>query len=244
MTRFLLIAMFVLPFIMKGQNDIEKFSFGLQFKPIISAAYFDAGDQEVQWDDYSFKLSPRFGQSLGMIVRYNFSTTFSAETGLNLVNRRYRQHIENDGISLNDFSNFTLRSYELPLQMLSYVKVSKNYYLNAAFGNSFNIFASDVISFGNENAFFFQSTSRRKKVQSALIANLGMEYRTLEKGIIYLGFSFHRPWKNTARSFPEYDDGTNEFNILAPGGKDAKYMDISGNYLTIDIRYFFPQKGE
>ena len=55
-------------------------------------------------------------------------------------------------------------------------------------GNSINIFASDIISFGEKNSFFFQSTSRRKRTQSALIAVLGMEYRTNEKGIFYLGF--------------------------------------------------------
>lgn len=242
MTKQLLIPFLLLPFLLKGQNDLEEISFGLQFKPIIAAAYFDAGDESAQWQEYNFNLSPRFGQSLGMIVRYNLSSTFSTETGLNLVNRRYQLSLDNSYIGLQDLSNFTLRSYELPIQILSHVKVSDKYYLNAAFGNSFNIFASDVISFGEENPFFFQSTSRRKRTQSALIANLGMEYRTLEKGIFYLGFSLHRPWKNTARSYPEFDDGTNSFNTLAPGGKDAKYLDISGNYLTIDLRYFFPQK--
>ena len=229
MTKQLLIPFLLLPFLLKGQNDLEEISFGLQFKPIIAAAYFDAGDESAQWQEYNFNLSPRFGQSLGMIVRYNLSSTFSTETGLNLVNRRYQLSLDNSYIGMQDLSNFTLRSYELPIQILSHVKVSDKYYLNAAFGNSFNIFASDVISFGEENPFFFQSTSRRKRTQSALIANLGMEYRTLEKGIFYLGFSLHRPWKNTARSYPEFDDGTNSFNSLAPGGKDTKYMDISGN---------------
>ena len=242
MTKQLLIPFLLLPFLLKGQNDLEEISFGLQFKPIIAAAYFDAGDESAQWQEYNFNLSPRFGQSLGMIVRYNLSSTFSTETGLNLVNRRYQLSVDNSDMGLQDLSNFTLRSYELPIQILSYVKVSDKYYLNAAFGNSFNIFASDVISFGEENPFFFQSTSRRKRTQSALIANLGMEYRTLEKGIFYLGFSLHRPWKNTARCYPEFDDGANSFNTQAPGGKDVKYMDISGNYLTLDLRYFFPQK--
>ncbi len=242
MTRRLLISLLLVPFIIKGQSDIDKFSFGLQFKPIIAAAYFDAGDESAKWEGYNFNLSPRFGQSLGMIIRYNFSSTFSTETGLNLVNRRYQLSVDNSDIGLQDLSNFALRSYELPIQILSYVKVSDKYYLNAAFGNSFNIFASDVISFGEENPFFFQSTSRRKRTQSALIANLGMEYRTLEKGIFYLGFSLHRSWKNSARSYPEFDDSTNSFNTQAPGGNNVKHMDISGNYLTIDLRYFFPQK--
>ena len=164
-----------------GQSKTQNFDFGLQFKPIIATTYFDAGEESVQWEKFNFKLSQRFGQSLGMILKYHFSSTFSIETGLNLVNRRYQLKIDNSDIGLQDLSRFTLRSYELPIQILSYVKVSDKYYLNAAFGNSFNIFASDVISFGEENPFFFQSTSRRKRTQSALIANLGMEYRTLKK---------------------------------------------------------------
>ena len=241
MTKFLAVSLSLVPFLLMGQNKSENFHFGLQFKPIIAAADFDAGDEFAQWEDYNFELSPRFGQSLGMIVRYHLSSTFSSEIGLNLVNRRYQLRIDNSDIVLQDMSNFTLRSYELPIQILSYVKISEKYYLNAAFGNSLNIYASDVISFGLENPFFFQSTSRRKRAQSALIANLGMEYRTIEKGIFYLGFSLHRPWKNTARSYPEFDDGTNSFNTQAPGGQNVKYMDISGNYVTLDLRYFFPQ---
>ena len=242
MIKRLIISFCLLPILTIGQNKLDEFTFGLQFKPIIPAAYLNADDVSAQWDDYYFEINPRFGQSLGMVVRYNFSSTFSAETGLNLINRRYRQSIINSTLNIDDFSDFTLRSYELPLQLLSYVRISKNYYINAGFGNAFNIFASDIISLGQKNTNYYQSTSRRKRTQLAFIANIGIEYRRPTNGIFYIGASFHRPWKNTARSFPEYDDGNTTFNIQAPGGKDAKYLDISGNYLTIDLRYFFPSK--
>ena len=243
MIKKLLISFCVLPFIVQAQNDLEEFTFGLQFKPIIPAAYFNAGDESTSWEDgYSSELSPRFGQSLGMVVRYNFSSTFSLETGLNLVNRRYEFTLDNASINLKDYTNFTLRSFDFPIQLLSYVRIAEQYYLNASFGNSFNVFPSDIISFGENSPFYFVSTSRRKKMQTAFVANLGVEYRTAEKGMFYFGASFHRPWKNTARSFPEYDDGTNSFNTEAPSDKDSKYLDISGNYFTLDIRYFFSSK--
>ena len=242
MIKLIFILLLLVPFHLLAQNNTENFFFGVQFKPIISAAYFDAGGESKQWENYNLKIEPRFGQSLGMIIRCNLSSTFSTETGLNLVNRRYQLSIDNRDIALQDISNFNLRSYELPLQILSNVKISNKYFLNAAFGNSINIFASDIISFGEKNSFFFQSTSRRKRTQSALIAVLGMEYRTNEKGIFYLGFSLHRPWKNTARTYPEYNDGSNTFNTQGPTGKDTKYLKISGNYLTLDLRYFFSHK--
>ncbi len=228
---------------MQAQNTIDEFTFGLQFKPIIPAAYFNAGDESANWQDgYSSELLPRFGQSLGMVVRYNFSNTFSLESGLNLVNRRYNFTLKNSSISLDDYTKFTLRSYEFPIQLLSYVRIAKQYYLNASFGNSYNVFPSDIISFGENNPFYFLSTSRRKKMQTAFIANLGVECRTEKKGMFYFGASFHRPWNNTARSFPEYDDGTNAFNTEAPSAEDSKHLNISGNYFTLDIRYFFSSK--
>ena len=79
MTKFLAVSLSLIPFLLMGQNKSENFHFGLQFKPIIAAAYFDAGDEFAQWEDYNFELSPRFGQSLGMIVRYHLSSTFSEE---------------------------------------------------------------------------------------------------------------------------------------------------------------------
>ena len=243
MIKKLLISFCILPFLIQAQNTIDEFTFGLQFKPIIPAAYFNAGDESADWQDgYTSEFSPRFGQSLGMVIRYNFSNTFCLESGLNLVNRRYNFTLNNNTINLDDNSTFTLRSYELPIQLLSYVRIAEQYYLNASFGNSLNVFPSDIISFGDNNPFYFVSTSRRKKMQTAFVANLGVEYRTAKQGMFYFGASFHRPWKNTARSFPEYYDGTNAFNTEAPSANDSKYLDISGNYFTLDIRYFFSRK--
>lgn len=222
-----------------GQQQVSEFAFGLQLKPIVPAAYLNSGNTTYKFDNYKFNLKPKFGQSLGMIVRYNLSSTFSIETGLNLVNRRYQLYIENNATNLSDYSSYSLRSYEIPIQLLSYVRVSEFYFLNASFGNSLNVFPADIISFGEQNDFYFVSTSRRKKIQSAFVANLGIENRSLTNGIIYIGLSFHRPWKNTARSFPEYNDGTYTFNEEAPRGNTSKFIDLSGNYLTIDFRYFF-----
>lgn len=231
-----------IPFLINAQSNLSNFSFGIQYKPIIPVAYFNAGDEGLSWEDNNITLSPRLGQSLGMIIRYQFTNTFSLETGLNMVNRRYRLSLVNPAISFQDQSTFNIRSYEWPIQLLSYVRVSEKYYLNASFGNAINIFPADVISYGESFDFFFVSTSRRRKIQSAFVANFGLEYRTENSGFFYIGASLHRPWKNSARSFPEYNYDNNSFNTEAPSDKNAKYLDISGNYFTIDFRYFFVDK--
>lgn len=241
MIKSLFLFLSFLPFWLIAQDNSSPFSFGLQYKPIVSATYFNAGDLNANWDNNEVELSPKYGQSFGMIVRHQITNTFSLETGLSLVNRRYELSISNTSIALQDQASVNLRSYDWPIQILSYVRVAENYYLNASFGNAITIFPSDIISYGTKYDYFFVSTARRRKIQSAFIANLGMEYRTKNKGIYYIGASLHRPWKTSARSFPEYDDGSNKFNTQAPTGESSKFLDISGNYFTIDLRYFFNQ---
>ena len=60
--------------------------------------------------------------------------------------------------NINDFTDFSMRSYEVPLQLLTYVRASEFWYLNVSFGISNNILASDIISTGQETNYFFQNT--------------------------------------------------------------------------------------
>ena len=68
----------------------------------------------------------------------------------------------------------------------------------------------------------------------AMLANIGVEFRTEKDGIIYIGASLHRPWDEVGRIYPEHND----FNESAPS-LDARYLEVLGNFVTIDFRYFF-----
>ena len=198
------------------------------------AAYFNAANISAEWGNFKFNLSPRYSYSLGMVVRRGLNRTFSLETGINYIDRNYRLCVNNSTISLDDFTDFSLRSYEIPYQLLTNVQVSNNFYLNASFGLSHNIFASDVYSEGEEDYKFIQNTLRRRRIQMAMLANIGAEYRTEKDGIFYIGASLHRPWDEVGRIYPEYD----YFNESAPS-LDAHYLEVLGNFVTIDFRYFF-----
>ena len=160
----------------------EKLSvFGLQFKPIVPASYFDAANINDSQDGYQLNLSPRYSYSTGMVIRYGLSKTLSVESGLNLIQRNYKLGIENATIALSDYTNFGLRSYELPIQLLAYVRASERWYMNAAFGISQNTFASDIFSTGEESEDFYQNTGRRLRGQRALLANLGLLTSPMER---------------------------------------------------------------
>ena len=68
----------------------------------------------------------------------------------------------------------------------------------------------------------------------AMLVNMGAEIRREKDGIFYIGASLHRPWNEVGRIYPEYDD----FNESAPS-LDSHYLEILGNFVTIDFRYYF-----
>ncbi len=220
-------------FDLKSQNN--KTTFGLQYKPIIPAKYFNSSHIQKNLGNYYFNLKPEYSNSFGMILRHKLNNTFSIESGLNYTQRNYRLSINND-IGINDFTKFGMRSYEIPIQILTYVRVSEFWYLNVAFGLSHNVLASNIFSYGENTNTYFQNTERRKGGYEALLANIGIEYRTEKKRHYYIGTSLHRPWDEIGKIYPEYDDNLNAFN-------DDKefFLEMLGNFITIDFRYFFPE---
>ena len=233
--KIIFILFFYFAFNAKSQDS--KTTFGIQYKPIIPAEYFNAADLSKSSASYNFSLNPKYSNSFGMVIRRQINKTFSVESGLNYTQRNFKLSITNSAINLSDFTTFGMRSYELPLQFLTYVRASENWHLNIAFGISHNVLASDIFSYGEEkNYFYFQNTYRKNGGYSALLANLGMEYRTESKGHYYFGASLHKAWKAIGRIYPEYDDKTNIFN------EDKEfYFDMLGNFVTIDFRYFFTE---
>ena len=234
MRNKLLILFIVISFFdLKGQNN--RTTFGLQYKPIMPAEYFNSSHINESSGDYDFNLIPKYSNSFGMVIRYKINKTFWLESGLNYIQRNFELAATNNNIGLDDFTNFGMRSYELPIQLLTYVRASEYWHLNLAFGISHNVLASDVFSYGEHNQNYFQNTYRKSGGYRALLANVGMEYRTEEKGYYYFGTSLHSPWQVIGRVYPEYDDKTNEF-----GDRDF-YFNMLGNFVTIDFRYFFAE---
>ena len=215
----------------------SKTTFGLQYKPIIPVSFFDASNMEGNSKGYFFDLKPKYSYSMGMVLRYKINHTFSVESGLNYIQRNFKLGIlKDDSISIDDFTEFGMRTYELPLQLLAYVQIKKDWFVNTAFGFSYNTLASNVFSKGKKDENFYQKTYRRQGGYIALLANVGFEYHTHEKGNYYFGASLHRPFKEIARVYPSY----NEFNY---GGIDSDffYLEMLGNFISIDFRYFFAE---
>ena len=100
---------------------------------------------------------------------------------------------------------------------------------------SHNILASDILSYGDKNEMYFQNTYRKSGGYRALLANIGVDYRTENNGIYYLGASLHMPLTEIGRIYPEHNDFNNQ------SFEDKFFLDIPGSFITIDFRYFFKE---
>ena len=72
-----------------------------------------------------------------------------------------------------------------------------------------------------------------------MLANLGMEYRTQQKGDYYIGASLHLPWSEIGRIYPKYEDENNNFNNQ--NFDERFFLEITGTFVTLDLRYFFKE---
>ena len=204
-------------------------TFGIQLKPIIPIQFFDAGTQEKINNNIEYINQPKFGLSFGMVIRKGLTKSISLETGLNFLKRNYDLTINDPDSSFSGISDFSIVNYELPVLGLIYVQLGSNMFMNVAGGVSFDIYPTPLFV---SDDYFANAVNRTNWIQTSLIANVGWEYRTEKSGYIYLGASLHRSFSKIFTEFVTYkgEDGSRH---------EEETYDLSGNYLTIDIRYFF-----
>ncbi len=228
-----LITIIILLFSLNGNS--QETIFGLQFKPIIPVNYFNAGPVNLHDSIINLDIVPKFGYSIGMVFRRSFTDWLSLESGINTIRRNYDIFGESSfGPNKQDTADFGFVSYEIPIQALIYIRLSEQIYMNTATGIGVNWYASNVNSLGANNHISHFSW-RARWMNLSFLANLGFEYRTKEKGYFYLGASLVNPLSTITVTEVNYYYDNNQYNKLS--------TQLNGNYVTLDFRYFFAEKG-
>lgn len=223
---------FILSLIAGAQENI--ITGGIQYKPLFSHSYFNTGPQSTTDSaNVFFMLKPRGGYCFGMVIRKGIDNTFSLETGINYVRRNYQLTIEDHLTTLTIMRTFKLIGYEFPFQLLVFIQLGKNLFMNTAGGLSLDIFPSDWKTY---DTYHSQLILRKNWALFSLTTNVGYEYRTKKNGYFYLGLSFHRPFSPIAFDNVYYDAGNNR--------KSRFKANIIGNYLTLDFRYFLKSESQ
>lgn len=220
----------------KGEKKQKAFPdfFGFQYRPIIPMNAFGAGPQSIEGEDniHNSVVKMNFSFSAGGVMRIGFSPRLAIETGLNFTRRNYQTDYFVPDSSLSARTNIRNISYDIPLNLLVYVQVNENVFINTSFGNSFLLFPTNTATQTNTLPHnFLTETEMRRWIQFALNANTGVEFRTEKNGIFYLGASYHRPFT------PLYNVRTTYKYINDPNPGIGR---LTGTYFSLDLKYFFP----
>lgn len=222
--RTLLALLFCLPFLLRAQPRTT--ALGLTYRPIFPVNFLGTGPDESVVNGVDIKTGLTTGFSGGMIIRRGLTDLLSMEFGINYTKRTYGVDITDSGYAAS--SPYRIIGYELPVSLLAFIQLGENMYMNASLGAGLDAFASSVRV---ANEAFEQIAVKNHTVNPALNANLGWEYRTYQSGIIYVGATYHRPFTEIYTSIVNYRNN----------GKDiSSRTQITGTYLTADLRYYFP----
>ena len=207
---------------------------GIQLKPILSSELINTGPQSQEVENINYSITPRSGYAFGMVIRKGFTKQISLETGINYTRKNFDLRITDDLSSLNIDDQFTYVIYEIPVTGLIYVQLGRQLFLNTSFGLAADFLPSDWDSGDPQH---YHRSFRTYWILPSLLANVGFEYRTEKDGYFYFGFSYKRPFTNIT---------TAKIGIVDANQQIIKQssFDILGNYLTIDLRYFFHENPE
>ncbi len=211
----------------------KEYVFGVQMKPIIPINYFGAGPVDLSDTITSMTINPKLGYSIGMVLRRDFTKLFSFETGINYTRRNFDIVTSEPTRDTSDIADFGFVSYQIPLQALVYIRLSDKLYMNTSGGLGIDWYASSVKSYG-ENGLIQHLSKKAYWMHFSLLANVGFEYRTEEKGRFYIGASFVNPLKPITNTVIKYYYGNTD---------SQRYeTQLNGTYITVDLRYFFADK--
>lgn len=212
-----------------GYSQEGIWKFGLQFRPGLPVNFINAGDDISTVDNVSYTNTQRFGRVLGALMRYNITNGISFETGILYNQRNYSITLDSLENNFESTVDYRIVGYEIPLTAMVFVQLDRELFMSAAIGGSLNFFPSDVSSSDPETELIHE-TVRYSWVQSAVVANLGFEYRSRGVGTFYAGGSFHLPFSPIFLSKIGF----------ARNPLTQHSIDIQGTYLTLDFRFYFP----
>jgi hypothetical protein len=221
-----------------GQNDSykkERFPsyFGLQVRPVFPTDYIGKPNLDLKNKEFSTTISQKTGYSFGATVRSGLTKLIALETGMNFTERKYdlTMSVADSGVYAEN--NLSFIAYDIPLNALFYVPLSKKFYMNASLGAAL-VFKPSSIGIltlpGGKNTFTHEGVISSKGAID-FNANVGFEYRTEKSGFFYLGGSARVPFQPLFHLVAQYK---------YDGYKNTVIGTIDGTFLAIDVKYFFP----
>ncbi|MFM6946078.1 MAG: outer membrane beta-barrel protein [Flavobacteriales bacterium] len=192
--RLLFIALFLLPQLLWAQayNKLGQPNFfGFQYRTILPMQQMQSGLQSFSDSVLKADIQPQGGYTFGGIVRYGLSNLISIETGLYYNQRNYQINATRTDSAISVDQRLRFVQFEVPIQGLIAIQLSKQFYANAALGASILYKPSSVASYVNPyDKHEFRQVGLvdiNDKLGFDLRASAGFEWRDKKAGVFYLG---------------------------------------------------------
>lgn len=219
-------------------NSKNPYLFGFQIKPLFPSNFFGKSSSSFSNKGFDVTISQKTGFSFGGVARVSLSDLIAIETGLNFFQRYYSMNMSLIDSNIVASDNFGFIQYDLPINALFSVKLTKKWFMNAAIGTSICYKPSSVGSInhpiGKHEFFNIGLVGINEKVNIDINGLFGFEYRTEKFGYFYLG-SFARVQTSPLFNLlSRYRHGTYEIDNYGP---------VNGSFFAIELKYFIPNTG-
>ena len=230
---YIIILLVSLTSLAQEKTDKLPTYFGLQVRPVFPTKFIGDKITTLSGDGFESSITQRLGFGFGGTVRASITKLIAFESGINFTQRHFDLTVALPDSNVFAEKSMTFIEYDVPINVLIYIQLSDNVYMNASLGATVSYKPTDTwvqLRPGNNHQFDLYAV-RNKSVGLDLNANFGFEYRTQKSGFFYVGGSARVPFAPlfTYAAFYNYDANTN----LLQG-------DVDGSFLTIDFKYFFP----
>ncbi len=214
------------------------YTVGVEFKALLNPTVFNLDSVVLIDSGENFRAVYNYagGFGFGGIVRVKLTEFWNVETGINYTRRRYDFTITDLDSVYEGSTEIRVVGYEIPLKALVYIQMGKKIFMDVALGVSADFFASDVISL--DRSFNFRAYKRGSFIKAAVLANVGVEYRTEKDGYFYIGAGFHQILSDIMVTEVNFYRDNQPGGVQQFIGRQRGLLD--GSYFSVDLRYFFP----
>lgn len=221
------------------ENESEKYptSFALQIRGLAHNRFVEPSILTQTNDTVISSIGMRNGFSFGGVIRRRYTDELGFEIGLIHNKRYFNLSSSPTDTNVTYTSHFAFTNYELPVKGLVFVKFSNSIFVNVGLGMTALYKPSSVYvqvdDLPVKRSASFEGYAFRK-FGFNVDAQIGVEYRTRNSGIFYLGGSASIPTSPLFAFISVYRSQNECIRV-----DQAQF--IRSPYFTLDLRYYFPK---
>lgn len=209
--------------------------FGIYAKMVLPNSAIGNSPVTISKNGFTSTITPEIGYSFGATVRAGITKLIAFETGINFTQRNSSIQMELQDSAISSSNTMGFIQYDIPLNALIYIQLSKEWYANASIGLAVGFKPTNVgiVNYPGGLHTFTHTGYVKNKIGFDINGNFGVEYRTKKSGIFNVGGSVRIPLQPLFEFIAVYSNQSYRTGGVA---------DISGSYLTVDLKYFLPLK--